>query len=289
MNSKNEIFNIYYINYTKAYEISMLIDNKILNSSTKEKKGQANASLKAEIDTKPLSKIPFIQKLIPNLNLEGEISGERYQKVIDMFKVVSTKSTILDSIYKLAKNTTSLSKCKNGELIRIDNISLEITNPNDVIGTKALLSGILNQIPVEGFGSMNFTALMEVFLKDSAYILSGKISNDISQDNNILMKIPMQAENEMESQYSISDVEIGEMTVVGIYKGSFIKKKIEMKINRMMSLKKTSSTEKTNTNKKKSDIEEGQPVINENKKNDTIYYIDVIAIVQPITFSRKNI
>lgn len=31
------MFNIYYINYAKAYEIAMLIDNKILESKTKEK------------------------------------------------------------------------------------------------------------------------------------------------------------------------------------------------------------------------------------------------------------
>ena len=34
------MFNIYYINYAKAFEISMLIDNKMLEMITKTKEGR---------------------------------------------------------------------------------------------------------------------------------------------------------------------------------------------------------------------------------------------------------
>ena len=38
----------------------------------------------------------------------------------------------------------------------------------------------------------------------------------------MMLKIPMSAENEMESQYSISDIEIGKVTVLGIYRENLI-------------------------------------------------------------------
>ena len=44
------MFNIYYINYAKAYEIAMLLDNKILEQITKEHnaEGELQEQLKQE-------------------------------------------------------------------------------------------------------------------------------------------------------------------------------------------------------------------------------------------------
>ena len=41
------MFNLYYINYAKAYEIAMLLDNRILEQKTKEK--ETEASLDVEV------------------------------------------------------------------------------------------------------------------------------------------------------------------------------------------------------------------------------------------------
>ena len=38
------MFNIYYINYEKAYQIAMLIDNKIIETKQKEKEGKFNTT-----------------------------------------------------------------------------------------------------------------------------------------------------------------------------------------------------------------------------------------------------
>lgn len=47
------MFNIYYINYTKAYEIAMLIDNKMLESKTKEKEGTVSGHIEGDFDEAP--------------------------------------------------------------------------------------------------------------------------------------------------------------------------------------------------------------------------------------------
>ena len=49
------MFNIYYINYAKAYEIAMLIDNKILESKMKEKDSSVDGHVGAGGDTYFLS------------------------------------------------------------------------------------------------------------------------------------------------------------------------------------------------------------------------------------------
>ena len=65
----------------------------------------------------------------------------------------------------------------------------------------------------------------------------------------------MSAKNEMESQYSISDIEIGKVTVIGIYRGEFTKSIVESKINRNIS---------------------------NSSGNSKVHYIDVISIIQEI-------
>lgn len=280
-NTNDGMFNIYYINYAKAYEISMLLDNKVLGTTTHEKGNQMEASGAVEADAKKLSDVPFVGKFLPTLELDGEFNGMRSKKVIDVFNVVSTKSTILRPIYNQAKCISDMSKCSIGELIKLDGIALQITNPNDVIGAKALLSGVISQIPIDGIGKMDFTALMEVFLKDAAYILEGVKMHNKGKKQSFMMKIPMQAESEMESQYGVSDIEVGEMSVIGIYKGAFERSSIEQKINRMKSLQRGNEKNEVAETLDASDIEDGQKEIEEKDSNQT-HYIDVIAIIQEL-------
>ena len=106
-----------------------------------------------------------------------------------------------------------------------------------------------------------------------------------------MLKIPMSAENEMESQYSISDIEIGKVTVLGIYRGEFERCDVERKINRMMALNnssKKSQEQSNNIQDSSMDIEDG--VREEDKKDipnasviqGKVHYIDVIAIIQDL-------
>ena len=110
-------------------------------------------------------------------------------------------------------------------------------------------------------------------------------------DEYMMLKIPMSAENEMESQYSISDIEIGKITVIGIYRGEFERCDVERKINRMMAL---NDNNKKNPNQANDiqdggmDIEDGvqeedkKDIPNVSSTQGRIHYIDVIAIIQDL-------
>lgn len=55
------MFNIYYINYDKALELAMLLDNKIVESSTKEKIVEIGGEGSGSANTE--TQIPFIDKI----------------------------------------------------------------------------------------------------------------------------------------------------------------------------------------------------------------------------------
>lgn len=234
--------------------------------------------------------MPVIGKYLPSIDLSGTLSHNRSNRVEDTVKVVSSKSTILRPIYEKAKEVRRLDDSKVGNLVKIKDVYLTVVNSDDVMATKALMSGLVSQVPVEGIGNMNFTSLMEVLFKGSAYILCGKLPHRFGNDEHMMLKIPMSAENEMESQYSISDIEIGKVTVIGIYRGEFERCDVERKINRMVALNdnKKNPNQSIDIQDGGMDIEDG--VQEEDKKGITnvsgiqgkIHYIDVIAIIQDL-------
>lgn len=61
-------------------------------------------------------------------------------------------------------------------------------------------------------------------LKDYAYKLKGSIENGSDQ---LIVKIPFTFENEFESGYNVDDMTIGNVTIVGIYKGQIHPKSLK--------------------------------------------------------------
>ena len=279
-----QMFNIYYINNEKAPEISLLFDNQIVEKIARIKNtdlaltGDANAKIGEG------EKIPFVGKYLPTIDLNGNVSYDRSNRVEDRVRVVSSKSIILKPIYDNAKEVRRLDENKVGNLVKIKDVHLTIVNADDVMATKLLMSGFINQISVEGIGDMNLSSLMEVMFKDSAYVLCGELPHRFGKNEYMILKIPMSAAKEMESQYSISDVEIGKVTLLGIYRGKFEKKDVECKINRMMALnKKQHYQSNRNENEEIEDGIEEQAEANDllNVK-DKVHYIDIIAIIQDL-------
>ena len=284
------MFNIYYINQEKASEISMLFDNEIVEKITRIKNTELTIDGDADVNTGATSKIPIIGQYLPSLDLKGNLTHNRSNRVEDTVKVVSSKSTILKPIYEKAKEVRRLDDSKVGNLVKIKEVFLSVVNSNDVLATKALMSGLLSKVPVEGLGNIDLTSLIEVMFKGSAYVLCGKLPHKFGKDEHMMLKIPMSAENEMESQYSISDIEIGKVTVIGIYRGEFTKSVVESKINRLLALNEAGKENRdqiTTSHDDGIDIEDG--VREEDKKNisnssgnSKVHYIDVISIIQEI-------
>ena len=264
----------------------MQIDNKVLEKQIKEKSSEGSADLGASGET---PEINLLSKILPKLNADISIHGSKATRAEDTLKVVSTKSTILNPVIQKSVEVRKLGVEQVGKLLKIRDVSLKIANQQDISGTKILLSGLLKDIPVEGLGQMDFGALLNVFLKDASYIITGKLPEKVNKDrrdgenttDRLLLKIPMQMEQEMENSYSISDLEIGPVTLIGIYRGIFkykdIRKKIDI-ISQMQTRKEPVDIDV--------EIDEGRDnadeLLAELGPNDSVHYIDVIAIIQEL-------
>lgn len=271
------MFNVYYINYAKAFEIAMQMDNKILEQTIKDKGWDVGADTELEADINK----SFLKAIIPKLSGAFSFEGSKSSKTTDTIKVVSTKSTVLTPIAKKATEVKKINDNKIGNLIKIKNVQLVVHNGNDILAVKALMSGILDKTPVEGLGQKDLTGLMEPFLKGSSYIVTGKMPDKVkTEDDNdqIILKIPMQLENEMESQYSIADIEIGPVTVIGIYRGKYNAGRVRNRMDMLSSYK--SGSENT-----PSEMETAEDLPTKGEKFDSnaeMHYIDVIAIIQEL-------
>lgn len=271
------MFNIYYINYEKATEISMLIDNQVIESITRTKGKETSAEGEGDVSTDPLAKIPWIGKHIPSFSFDGSLSHSRSKQVEDTIKVVSTKSTMLRPLYEKATEVKKLSDSKVGNLIKIKGVNLSVVNHSDVLAIKTLLNGLIKQIPVND-DNLDLTSIFPVLFKDSTYVIEGKFKQKIDDIEEFIIKIPMNSEAELESNYSVSDLEIGDVTVIGIYRGKFDKKLILEESNIMMALNNAPTTESSDDG---SDIEDGSSDQTSNNAG-KVHYIDVISIIQEL-------
>ncbi len=241
------MFNIYYINLEKAFEISMMINNVLLKSKQEESQNEKKNNLEADANAQAEGGNSIVAKAMGKLGLKFTHASTNSKKMIDTMEVNITKSIILEQINEKAKKLGKLSNNKIGSLIKIEDIKYE---------------------------GVNINSFLQTVLKDSAYIFTGN-----HKGNKISFKIPMQIDKEMENQYNITDLEIGTVTIIGIYRGKHIKKDIDGKMNQIMMLNNMSS------NSTQSNIEDGDSDDRNNTNapdNEMVHYIDIIAIIQDL-------
>lgn len=116
-NDSKELFNTYYINYPKVFEIVMLINNKIkINSeeSIKKQKGyKQNYGVESSFN---------IRKLPLKGNIGGEFSEITNHEYKEIQEIKNTNSTFLREILKKCKKANELKGLNNGDLVKIDNV-----------------------------------------------------------------------------------------------------------------------------------------------------------------------
>ena len=125
-------------------------------------------------------------------------------------------------------------------------------------------------------------------LQDYAYILKGNLPSlwESTGQTEIMIKIPMDAKSEFESQYSIDDLLIGHVSVVGIYKGiveeTFISSNTFSYWQEAGSRQKSSSMEASKIIKSNSPVESGKPKAKEDQAQ--YHFIDTLAVIQDVAF-----
>lgn len=277
------IFNIYYINFPKVYEIKMMLNNLILAQQQVEKDKQVEGE--AYFKTKLGFNILDIFKL-GEAEAGGSVRGSGSKKVLETFEIKTTKSVILDEVVRKCKKADNFKSLSEGELIKIDNVNLSLENEDELRIVKFINSGALKNLAVPGADGFDMNSLFNSMFKDYAYKIKGIVG---SQNINILIKIPLTFESEFESSYSIDDLFIGKVSIIGLYKGEI---KIDDLKNSFQYFQELGQLQNAfPVNKEDEEIEESHYRINESKQTfsfkssgdgNVYHYIDLLAIIQNV-------
>ncbi|WP_455498466.1 hypothetical protein [Coprobacter sp.] len=275
------IFNIYYINFPKVYEIKMMLSN-IISKAKEVTKGEGKESedeLKAKFGFKILD---FF-----NTGIEGgeKAKSSDSRKVLETFEIKTTKSIILNEVVEKSNNITSFDNINEGELIMVDNVHLSLENEAELRTIKLFTSGAFKDMALPGANGFDITNLFNSMFKDYAYKIKGSIPEESEK---LLIKIPLTFENEFESSYSVDDLFVGKVSILGLYKGKI---KIDNLRNSFQFFQEIGSLQNiAKTNSEDDEIQESQYPLKNPETNYFIssgdgldyHYIDLLAIVQNV-------
>lgn len=282
---KSRDFNIYYLNFSKVYEIAMMINNVILtkietdNSSSFEAQYGFTSSISAQ-GTKD-----FLDGIKASISADAKETSTSSSKVVESLDVKTTKSILLRRVIDQCASVVKLDESAEGDLVKIDRVKLELLNEESLRQFLILRRDALKGMRVEG---MEVNNLVSSMLQDYAYILKGTVYDESSKQPvaEIIIKIPMEIQSEFENKYNINDLLIGHVSIVGIYKGvvseEFItsntftyfqeagarKERQEASANKVI---------KSNT----------QPIpcnMEIQKSDDDYHFVDTLAIIQDVAF-----
>lgn len=277
------LFNIYYINYPKVYEIKMMLNNlvSINKSIEKDKAGNVSSDIGASFG------LGFLKLFKGDAKVGIEAKGSLSNKVIETLEVKTTKSIILSEVFDKSTNIKSFTDTmEEGSLVLINDVSLTLLNDFELRTVKLFNSGAFKNLPIPNAEGFDITSLFNSMFKDYAYKIKGKISNSEEQ---ILIKIPITFDNEFESSYNVDDLFIGKVSILGIYKGqtsiSRLKNTFEYfsELGSMQNglLKSDDTDEIHDSQYPKNEANIMSTYWNDNDKNN-YHYIDLLAIVQNI-------
>lgn len=282
---KSRDFNIYYLNFSKVYEIAMMINNVILtkietdHSSSFEAQYGFTSSISAQ-GTKD-----FLDGIKASISADAKETSTSSSKVVESLDVKTTKSILLRRVIDQCASVAKLDESTEGDLVKIDRVKLELLNEESLRQFLILRRDALKGMRVEG---MEVNNLIGSMLQDYAYILKGTVydRNTHKSVTEIIIKIPMEIQSEFENKYNIDDLLIGHVSIVGIYKGvvseDFITSNTftyfqEAGAHKEKQATTTNKVIKSNTQPLSRDVEIP-------KNHDEYHFVDTLAIIQDVAF-----
>ena len=278
-------FTVYYMNEEKVIETTMLLNNEITTDSSRESASSFGGE--GDVEAKGGAKIPILTKL--DIDVEGNLHGEKQKKVVDNLVYVNTKSRMLSQIIKRCKiidikektgSESFKSDLTEGDLVYINGLSLELINEEEIHGIMVLAKGALDGLTIPESGNFDLGHMVQSILKNgAAFKLLGRFK---SREEPLYMKIPLDGEDMFESKYTIDDLLIGEVGVVGVCKGEITPDKMKSPLDYFQKSKTTNHVTATV-------VECGEEEMSaknvEGKDGEEGTYIDVFALIQSISLN----
>ena len=214
---------------------------------------------------------------LTTINPVSKDSRSKSSKIVEEIAVKYTKSVYLNKIYRKCKEVEDLNNTKIGSLIKIKNIKLHLEEDDNMQIVNMVSKGMLKDLEVDGY---NLENIINPLIRDYSYLIKGKLKNS---NEKIIIKIPILSVNEFENQYSLYDVLIGEVTVLGIYKGKIKHKELKNTFNDIIE-----SSDNRTIIDDSNHIENNSHRSVSNGNKEDYHYIDLIAITQDILFEEDE-
>ena len=208
--SNKKLFNLFYLNTSKAHEIAMLIDNKVVKNVENEHiasyTSTTNHSVRFGKQDSALS--------------ENSISTEETskQRVLESFDVKQTKSVMLRTIYdEVSKNTNC--QFDEGRLVLLENVQLKQINVDDTV----LILNVLQDSKLKNQKNdsieINLNKMMEKMLDDFTIDYSFEYPDKSGEGPNYIIRLPYKSTSNFENGYQHNDLQLGKLSIIGIYRG----------------------------------------------------------------------
>ena len=258
------------MNFSKVYEIKMMLSNIIKTDGSIET--SQDDTIDAEMQTKMGTK--FLKLFTAEVGAGVKSGSTDSQKVLENFKVTMTKSLILNEVMEKCDVITIFPEnMAEGQLVRIDNVSLSLENETELRTVKMFSNGSFKGMKLPEAGGLDVNNLFNSMFKDYSYKLKGEITGS---EDKLLVKIPLMFESEFENLYNVDDL------LIGIYKG---KTKINSLKNSFEFFQELGQSPSDDADSEIHNSQYSHPTIIKLKSEDDTgdyNYIDLLAIVQVV-------
>ena len=284
--NKSKDFNVYYLNFTKVYEIAMMINNVILtkieNDRTKSFEEQYGFTSSVSAQGTKM----FLDGIKASISADAKETSFSSSRVVEALDVKTTKSILLRRVIEQCSHVSTFDKSSEGDLVKVDNVKLELLDEESLRQFLILRRDALKGVRIEG---MELNNLVSSMLQDYAYILKGAVYDNVKESTiaEIIIKIPLEIQTEFENKYSINDLLIGHVSIVGIYKGVVKEEFISSNTFtyfQEIGMRQNQSAESISKVIKSSTFPAVTPK-QLSQKEKKYYFIDTLAIIQDVTFN----
>lgn len=289
-NLSNQLFNLFYLNTSKAHEIAMLIDNKIMKTIERE---QVSEELLKYSTSLSLGKKD-------NLSTEMGYSVEDSSKkrVYENFDVKTTKSIMFRKIYETAQRKKEEKKeLQIGDLIVFDNIELQQRNIDDTV----MILNVLQDSKIKNQGNddleINLNKMMDKMLDDFTIDYTFLYKWNAGEAKDYLIQLPYKSTDNFENGYQHNDLQLGKLSLIGIYRGEIDFSKIDSISSKFLEMMSESYNKEKDKHEDMGIMKLSNNITNLNgiqfefhhqKLIGKLHLIDVIAIIQELNFDKEK-
>ncbi|XOQ37167.1 MAG: Two-component system regulatory protein [Lactococcus sp.] len=273
------VFNLFYVNTSKMHEIVMLLDNKIMKSIEREHHSEEllkynnNGSLK------------FDQASIE----VGYSKEESYKRrIYENFDVKTTKSIMLKKLYEIINKLTDTSgeEIEIGKIVLFKNVRLKQRNIDDTVMILNALQDSNIKPDSDENVELNLNRIMDRMLDD--FTIDYKFNKD---EKEYIIQLPYKDNENFENGYLHHDLQLGELSIIGIYRGEIDFKDKHSTSSKFLEL---TSKELKKSFKAVDEALRSSNYPNDNnesikfeykKLEDKLHLVDIVAIIQELNIS----